>query len=202
MLVIFCAILTVMILQPRAWRREPDSADSPTSRTADVWREPRRRAAAETRAAGRASPMCGSQDARPAASPSGARTTRDGAARPDRDADRDRAPTARSSSTACRRARARARPTSCPSATSPSFPDGTQSDRPARPVSFLDDAPGQRRSSLWGSEKIADDDGSETTVYYPKSTHGLATCSSPGAQPDLQRHPQPDGWPTSSTSSR
>jgi cation/acetate symporter len=64
------------------------------------------------------------------------------------------------------------------------LPDGRLHTGPLGPVSFLTTLQGSE-VELWGSEKIRDDDGSETTVYYPKPTHGREVLV-PGASPTFK----------------
>jgi cation/acetate symporter len=64
------------------------------------------------------------------------------------------------------------------------LPGGQTSTGPLGPVSFLRTIQ-KSVVVLWGSEKIKDEDGSETTVYYPKPTPGRDILV-PGASPTFK----------------
>ena len=65
-----------------------------------------------------------------------------------------------------------------------SLPNGRDRTGPLGPISFLTTLQ-ESEVVLWGSEKIKDEDGSETTVYYPKPTKGRDILV-PGASPTFK----------------
>ncbi len=64
------------------------------------------------------------------------------------------------------------------------LPDGRTQTGPLGPLSYLSTLQ-ESEIELWGSDKIRDEDGSETTVYYPKPTKGRDVLVS-GASPTFK----------------
>jgi cation/acetate symporter len=64
------------------------------------------------------------------------------------------------------------------------LPDGRTRTGPLGPLSFLTTLQ-DSEVELWGSDKIREEDGSETTVYYPKPTRGRDVLV-PGASPTFK----------------
>jgi cation/acetate symporter len=64
------------------------------------------------------------------------------------------------------------------------LPGGKTRTGPLGPIAFLRTLQ-DSEILLWGTEKIKDEDGSETTVYYPKPTHGRDILV-PGASPTFK----------------
>ncbi|WP_406693800.1 cation acetate symporter [Singulisphaera sp. Ch08] len=64
------------------------------------------------------------------------------------------------------------------------LPDGRTQTGPLGPLSFLTTLQNSE-IELWGSDKIREDDGAETTVYYPKPTQGRDVLV-PGASPTFK----------------
>ena len=66
------------------------------------------------------------------------------------------------------------------------LPEGKESTGPLGPISFISTLQ-ESEVILWPSEKIAEANGTSTTVYYPKPTLGSQVLR-PGEHPKFKRH--------------